>query len=550
MKNFIDKIVAIFQNIIESLENKKIGLISWCITVLIFSLMRGFLENISVGFDYINQKQSLFLFFHFPAFYFIAFSLFILLSYVLTKEKIKKISKASLGLLPFILLAPIFDFLIFQGKFTMTKYAEPIWQKTLGIGDMIIFFFKYSLFGPLGFLNFGGSISFFDNQQNLFSLNYISNYGLKIELILIIMFFSFYILLKTKNIWKAFLAVFLSQVLLFLIGYFPFIITNFLKLPNSTLSFHRVSKLNPIFEWDYIVISIFLVFVTIISLAWFFIYDKRKFLAFIKNMRLPRLGMYLGAFWYGVYLADIPFSLNFFDYLILIIANLAIILSWMFAVGSNDIVDERVDKISNSNRPLASGIMNKEEIKSINIILRVASYLTAFLTGYAFFVTIIIRSCISYLYSNEPFRLKKYPIISTFCLALSVLLGTIGGYLILSSNTIYDFPVKLVVLILVVFTLSMNVIHIKDYEGDKEDGVRTIPVIFGLEDGKLIVGIMSALSFLIPPLMYQDKFNILIIPSIVFSFLAFFLINRKDFKEWPVLLLYYIYTLPVMFYLY
>lgn len=548
--NFFTKILNFFQRIVESLENKKVNLVTGCIAVLAFSYLRCFLENFSAGQSYISEKYVVFFFLHFPFFYFAAFLLFILLGYLLTKEKIEKISKASLGLLPIILLAPIFEMLVFQGEHTISKYVEPVGMEKVGVVETVVFFLKSSLFGPLGFLNFGEYFPFFEKYTSLFSPNYIINYGIKIEVILILIFFALYIFLKTRNIFKVWIALFFSQLILFLVGYIPYMMINFLKPSGANFSLGNVSKLNPQIEWDHIIVSFCLVIFIFVSLWWFYFYDKRKLFAFMKNLRLPRLGMYLASFWYGVYLAKIPFSFSFFDWIILILANLAITLSWMFAVGHNDIADEKADKISNPSRPLISGAINKEEARSINIILRVLSYIVAFLAGYAFFITIFVRSCISYLYSNEPFRLKKYPIISTFCLASAVTLGIMGGYLILDSNSIHDFPGRLAGLILIIFTLSMNVIHIKDYEGDKEDGVKTIPVIFGLEKGKTIVGILSGFSFLLPPLFYQEYFNELIIPSVLCSIVAFFLINRQNFKEWPVLLLYYAYTLPVMFYIY
>lgn len=48
-------------------------------------------------------------------------------------------------------------------------------------------------------------------------------------------------------------------------------------------------------------------------------------------------------------------------------------------------------------------------------------------------------------------------------------------------GSVLDFPFEIAFAMLVFYTLTTPFKDIKDYEGDKIDGIFTIPVLFGLE---------------------------------------------------------------------
>jgi len=541
----LNRLLRLLQQIINKLESSQVGLVSWLIVFFSFVFLRNFLDSLVV----FSNPRWQFFFLHAPALYLALFLCFILLNYFLTKERIEKISRISLWTAPLLLLPPLIELFVFRGAVVIAKYNE-LAPRISGIKDFLGLFFKYMFFNPNGLLYFGGSSSVLSglsaDVKNI--LKY--NYGLRIELNIILLFFLFYIFFKTRSVWKVFLGLGGAYLIFFVMGYFPYFFTTLLGLPNSSASFHNVSKLNPGFEWNYILFALYFILIFILATAWFYIYDKKKLIALVKNLRIFRIGLYLGALYYGIYLAQPTWRFGFFDWLIIILASLAVVFSWLFAVGSNDLMDEQADKMNKPERPLPSGVFARSEVKSLNIIFRIVSYVCALVAGYGFFITILVRSAISYLYSNPPFRLKKIPLVATFCIAGGVLLGVMGGYLLLSDNSLYNFPVKLAGLILAVLTLSTNVIHLKDERGDKQDQVWTIPVIFGLARGKKIVGWLTAVSFLIPPVIYFEHCRFLIIPSLICAGLSYYLINRQNFKEWPVFLLYCFYTIPVALYLY
>ncbi|MEI6597389.1 MAG: hypothetical protein WCL13_04265, partial [bacterium] len=86
-------------------------------------------------------------------------------------------------------------------------------------------------------------------------------------------------------------------------------------------------------------------------------------------------------------------------------------------------------------------------------------------------------------------------------------------------------------------------------EGDRAENVFTLPVIFGDKIGKIIIGILSALSILLTPVIYP---GVPIFVFLFFFFLAaaiFFAINRSNFKEWIAILVYVIYALMIVLFI-
>jgi 4-hydroxybenzoate polyprenyltransferase len=118
-----------------------------------------------------------------------------------------------------------------------------------------------------------------------------------------------------------------------------------------------------------------------------------------------------------------------FDYLVVAIACLALIFYWISAMLFNDVADFKGDSISNPERPLPSGKFIPEEIKTLAIFFLVLSCLASFAVSYSLFLLILLRSCLGYLYSGKPFRLKKIPLVSTFILALAAFTTVLGGIL-------------------------------------------------------------------------------------------------------------------------
>lgn len=80
----------------------------------------------------------------------------------------------------------------------------------------------------------------------------------------------------------------------------------------------------------------------------------------------------------------------------------------------------------------------------------------------------------------------------------------------------------------------MNIIDIKDVEGDRKAGIKTLPVVFGLKRAKIFTGIFILIAYCMLGLALLDK-RILLAAALL-GITQFILINRKVFKEkWAIL---------------
>ncbi len=154
---------------------------------------------------------------------------------------------------------------------------------------------------------------------------------------------------------------------------------------------------------------------------------------------------------------------------------------WFSAVCYNDIQDEKGDAVAMPDRPLVRRILSRSEMGFFSVFFLALSLYVSAMVGYGLFMMMLLKACLGYLYSSPFFRLKKIPLVSNFVLALAYLLTAIAGYLVVHPLGFHFFPMEAVMVILVSYTLVSPFKDIKDYKGDKIDGIKTIPVIFGLE---------------------------------------------------------------------
>jgi len=111
---------------------------------------------------------------------------------------------------------------------------------------------------------------------------------------------------------------------------------------------------------------------------------------------------------------------------------------------------------------------------------------------------LLVYQIIAWFYSAPPFRLKKFPVIATFVSSLASLMVLFLGYILMSSDqTIYTLSWRIILLLIICYTISIPIKDFKDIEGDKKYGIWTIPVIFGEKNARIIVAICHFCSYIL-----------------------------------------------------
>jgi len=490
-----------WQKYIKNLEDAKIGLPVFLLLLSSTIFIRNVLETLIVdsgAFIPIEDIQ------HAHLFFLAAFISSVLLITYLSKERVEKVSKVVLPAYTImIILVPIIDRIFLQD----IHYA-----------------YIYDFGAPLSTPNW----SLIGRAYVTFcaGLQYIT-IGQRLAVIVLASLATFYIFVKTKSTIKTLITPFAVYTLTFFYSsYF-----NFFSFGNLYETF----RLNhfPNIEWIYFN-SILLILIVIQVVIWLLLYNKSKFIGLVKNLAVNRSIHYLAMAGFGAFLAGQG------AYTILLVL-ICIMLLWQTAAAINDLHDVVSDTISKKGNLLVNGTFTRTELKGMAVLCSLLALFFATTLSYAAILLVLMIIGISAIYSIPPLRLKKYPIVSIFVIAIGALLAFALGFY--SGATENAFPTNLAYGILVCFTLAFNTKDLKDYEGDKANEIWSIPVIFGLKRGRIIIAVLDLVAFLLVPFVLG--INNLIIPSIIFGVATFLVVLREKSKEWQVFMLYFLFLLLV-----
>jgi 4-hydroxybenzoate polyprenyltransferase len=449
-------------------------------------------------------------------------------------------SKLVLFGLPLIWLAPILDVFISGGNGYRMSY---------------IFDNGYNLF--IDFITFFGP-----------ALNKGATMGIRIGIAISFIGLGYLIWHYTKKISKTILGIFLIYFFVFILATLPgFIytvssnnytpvesseITSFFEknILRSTIShntlregFLSVSTTRFLeLSFDKLMSQILFIISILVSMGLFWKINKEKFIATVKNARPERINFYTASLFCGIAYAyinlagNMPVVIDIFGVICLFVAWTAL---WMHAVHLNDIYDLEIDKISNKERPLVNNSLTSGEMTDIGKVWLGIGLIGGWCAGfYPFFMALVYVAC-SYVYSVPPLRLRRLPLVPSFLIGVACLSTILAGYFFISTNKeVQSFPIFLSIGIVVMVTLAINFKDVKDVEGDKANGIMTIPNLFPRYGVQIVAGLFAISILLVP---FFLSFYLLYIISVPCAIVGYRLITRKPYVE------KYIFTLRFFF---
>lgn len=492
---------------IHSIENSPTTFRLWLAAFSSIIIVRLLVENWLSDF---RNKTGLFIFYEFThtfLFFLIAYLIFLLILNKFLKIGFKKVSNILLGGYLLIITPPIIDFIISDGK--------GFWS-----------FYEFDSLKGLALRFF----TFFGSTPEIGI-----TYGVRMEVAVALVFIFIYSFIKLSGseklgekiniIIKSFAVTLMAYFVFFILGTFPSWVTIAFKgFSKGFLSVGEVDTaqmfLSPakIFSREIpeiisalnvkmsLVYS--LVLAGILFLGTFFT-CRKKFLSFLKNVRFPQLiihgGFLCAGMGLGVIFTAKNWSLNFFNVASFFILVLAVFSAWLASVVINDIEDEEIDKKTNIDRPLVRKIFSLREYQTLGIVFFAISLLFAAIVNFKTALLLLTYQAIAWIYSAWPFRLKKFTYVSTFVSSLALLTVFFSGFILVSPNqNIENLPFNILALLVISYTLSLPIKDFKDIAGDKENGVHTVPVVFGEYWGKIIVGGGIFLSFLFSVVLLNE----------------------------------------------
>lgn len=488
IKKLFNRLINFSENTINKIENSKTPLYYFIFSFLFIIQLRNLLEEFSAG-----TGLGLMAHIHFTLFYVCLLLTIILITKVFTKGNIIKSFKCFSLFFSVILIGPLIDIFYLGIKNSNMSYLYP--ESFRGLLSLFLTFFgKYNGSG--------------------------ATIGMKIHIGLILILIIIYIFIKTNNSFKkSLLSSFIVYSTIFIYGSIAFFLKELFNINYSDLLFSLIF------------------FILLFFLLSFSLYlENKSFLKIIiKDMRLTRMLFYILMIILGVAIGyknyDIlRYGLPDFLFLNILTLIICLVLGIFFSIVTNNIVDYNIDKISNKERPLFKENFPLKDYVTFGLICLVLSLFGAFIVSYLglFFIFLFIGNY--FIYSMPPIRFKRVPIFSKLTMSLNSLFLTLLGFsfFLESSDVIHltSFPTEYIIFFLL-FTLAANFIDIKDYEGDKKEGIKTLPVLLGLEKSKKLIAFFFILPFLFIGFLNPDLMIICILLSIV----NLLLITDKNYNE-------------------
>ena len=506
--------------IIDFLENSQSDFKTWAISFLVLISTRLLIESLILGFPERTLESFLVFFLHSFLFFFLTYLIFLVFLIFLIKENFKKVANFLLWGFGIIILPPIFDSLIFQDQFYKSFYIFDSFQ------GLIVRFFTF----------------FGENPD------WGITWGTRINILISLVGISLYVYLKTKNKKKTITGLVGGYFLFFCLSCFPSIVVylieirRFWEISYSTVAGYFMTSLSA-FGLENIAIESFLgkklaliylplILSLIIGLSFWL--KPKKTISLIKNLRYPQLFFNLGLLFIGLGLGFFyyqeNFQINSFSILVVLNLILVVIATWFFSVFINDLSDLSVDKISNKNRPLIKKEFSSKEYLNYAQVFFWFSVFGASLISPVILLVIISYHLLTWIYSCQPFRLKRFLGISNVLIALASLNFLIIGFLVFSENqTLMNFPWRIYGFLFLAYLLIIPLKDLKDLEGDQRNGVYTLVVLIGRKNARLVMASCLFSLYLISVyILNQQK---LFLMALVLGVVNFLIINNPKINE-------------------
>lgn len=194
----------------------------------------------------------------------------------------------------------------------------------------------------------------------------------------------------------------------------------------------------------------------------------------------------------------------------------------------NDWFDRHVDAINQPERPIPSGRIPGRWGLYIAIIWTVLSLLVATLLGFWGFIAAVVALCFAWAYSAPPFRLKEngwwgnsavaicYEGVPWFT-AAAIMAATLPDWRVLSLAALYSIGAHGI--------MTLN--DFKSVDGDREMGVRSLPVQLGVgAAAKVACAVMAIPQFVVVLLLHNWGFTYHAAAIVVLLIVQLFLMER------------------------
>ena len=193
------------------------------------------------------------------------------------------------------------------------------------------------------------------------------------------------------------------------------------------------------------------------------------------------------------------------------------------AINQSTREEVEIDKINGKTyRPTVIGIISLKEGMIFSVSVAILAVSLGFYKNPVFGLCAFILAFFAFFYTVPPLRMKKRFLINNLWQGFSR--GFLPWITVWSLSGRFDFlPFALGIIVSIWLTGYQTTKDFQDISGDTKFGIKTIPVVMGIEKSRIFIAIMGLISFIllvlfiifkIIPWQYITLF-VLIIPSII-----------------------------------
>lgn len=204
----------------------------------------------------------------------------------------------------------------------------------------------------------------------------------------------------------------------------------------------------------------------------------------------------------------------------------------------NDYFDYNIDLINKPNRPIPSGRISLNAGRNYGYLLfllgTICGLLISLITSnWIPFLIVLVADVVLYLYA---YKLKATPLIGNLTVGFMTGFGFVFGGFTINNPTIILTSIYLGFFAFVMTTARELIKDIEDMEGDKAEGAKTLPILYGEKITSILAVILIIVDCALCPLLYyMNIFSfyyliIIAIAVILFLYSAILIIRNQDRK--------------------
>ncbi len=220
----------------------------------------------------------------------------------------------------------------------------------------------------------------------------------------------------------------------------------------------------------------------------------------------------------------------------IILAMLAVFFETAAGNVINDYFDYNIDLVNKPERPIPSGRISLKNGRNYAYLLfalgTVCGFMISFITNnWIPFMIVLLADVVLYLYA---YKLKSTPLLGNLAVGFMTGFGFVFGGFTLNNPNIIITSIYLGFFAFVMTTARELVKDIEDVEGDKLEGARTLPILYGERTTAILAAILIIIDCALCPLLYHINIfgiyylAIIAIAVILFLYSAVLILKNQE----------------------